>query len=70
MLLGRFSSDRRDDYRQMIEVNLLGAITSTEVLLDQLKDGGGDVVNVSLVAGRTARPGNGVYAAMKWGLNG
>src|SRR3954452_20967043 len=54
----------------MIEVNLQGAITTTEVLLDQLKDGGGDIVNISSVAGRTARAGNGVYAATKWGLNG
>jgi NADP-dependent 3-hydroxy acid dehydrogenase YdfG len=70
MLLGPFDSNQRDDYRQMIEVNLLGAITATEVFLDQLKDGGGDVVNISSVAGRTARAGNGVYAATKWGLNG
>jgi NADP-dependent 3-hydroxy acid dehydrogenase YdfG len=70
MLLGPFATDQRDDYRQMIEVNLLGAITATEVFLDQLKDGGGDVVNISSVAGRTARAGNGVYAATKWGLNG
>jgi NADP-dependent 3-hydroxy acid dehydrogenase YdfG len=70
MLLGPFSSDQRDDYRQMIEVNLLGAITATEVFLDQLKTGGGDVVNISSVAGRTARAGNGVYAATKWGLHG
>jgi NADP-dependent 3-hydroxy acid dehydrogenase YdfG len=70
MLLGPFSSDQRDDYRQMVEVNLLGAITATEVFLDQLKDGGGDIVNISSVAGRTARAGNGVYAATKWGLNG
>jgi NADP-dependent 3-hydroxy acid dehydrogenase YdfG len=54
----------------MVEVNLLGAITTTEVFLDQLKDGGGDIVNISSVAGRTARAGNGVYAATKWGLNG
>jgi NADP-dependent 3-hydroxy acid dehydrogenase YdfG len=54
----------------MIEVNLLGAITATEVFLDQLKDGGGDVVNIFSVAGRTARAGNGVYAATKWGMNG
>ena len=54
----------------MIEVNLLGAITATEVFLDQLKNGGGDIVNISSVAGRTARPGNGVYAATKWGING
>jgi NADP-dependent 3-hydroxy acid dehydrogenase YdfG len=70
MLLGPFSSEQREDYRRMIEVNLLGAITTTEVFLDQLKDGGGDLVNISSVAGRTARAGNGVYAATKWGLNG
>ncbi|GAB2723842.1 SDR family oxidoreductase [Arthrobacter bambusae] len=70
MLLGPFSSDQHEDYRQMIEVNLIGAITATEVFLDQLRDGGGDLVNISSVAGRTARPGNGVYAATKWGMNG
>jgi NADP-dependent 3-hydroxy acid dehydrogenase YdfG len=70
MLLGPFDSDQRDDYRQMIEVNLLGAITTTEVFLDQVKDAGGDIINISSVAGRTARSGNGVYAATKWGING
>ena len=71
MLLGPFGSEQRADYRQMIEVNLLGAITTTEVFLDQLRaDGGGDLINISSVAGRTARPINGVYAATKWGMNG
>jgi NADP-dependent 3-hydroxy acid dehydrogenase YdfG len=70
MLLGPFDSQQRDDYRQMVEVNLLGALTATEVFLGQLKDGGGDIVNISSVAGRTARAGNGVYAATKWGMNG
>jgi NADP-dependent 3-hydroxy acid dehydrogenase YdfG len=54
----------------MVEVNLLGAMTATEVFLDQLRDGGGDLVNISSVAGRTARPGSSVYNATKWGLNG
>ncbi|KXO91266.1 SDR family oxidoreductase [Tsukamurella pseudospumae] len=70
MLLGPFSSERRDDYRRMIGVNLLGAITATEVFLDQLTDGEGDLINISSVAGRTARATNGVYAATKWGMNG
>ena len=70
MLLGPFGPDQRADYRQMIEVNLLGAITATEVFLDQLRDGGGDLVNISSVAGRTARIGNAGYAATKWGMNG
>lgn len=71
MLLGPFSTEQHRDYRAMIEANLLGAITATEVFLDQLKDGGGgDIVNISSVAGRTARAGKGVYAATKWGTNG
>jgi len=70
MLLGPFRTDQRDDYRQMIEINLLGAITTTEVFLDQLTSGEGDIINISSVAGRTARAGNGVYAATKWGING
>jgi NADP-dependent 3-hydroxy acid dehydrogenase YdfG len=70
MLLAPFTDEGHDDHRRMIEANLLGAITVTEVFLDQLRDGGGDLVNLSSVAGRTARPGNAVYAATKWGLNG
>ena len=70
MLLALFSSEQRSELRQMVEVNLLGAMTTTEVFLDQLRDGGGDLVNISSVAGRTARAGNAGYAATKWGLNG
>jgi len=70
MLLAPFSSEQKTEIRQMVETNLLGAITTTEVFLDQLRDGGGDLVNISSVAGRTARPGNAVYAATKWGLGG
>jgi NADP-dependent 3-hydroxy acid dehydrogenase YdfG len=66
MLLGPFGSEQRADCRQMIEVNLLGAIATTEVFLDQLRaGGGGDLINISSVAGRTARPTNGVYAVTK-----
>ena len=45
-------------------------MTATEVFLDQLRQGGGDLVNISSVAGRTARAGNAAYAATKWGING
>jgi NADP-dependent 3-hydroxy acid dehydrogenase YdfG len=69
MLLGPFNSEAHDDHRRMIEANLLGAMTVTEAFLDQLRDGG-DLVNLSSVAGRTVRPGNAVYAATKWGMNG
>ena len=70
MLLAPFTSEQRAEQRQMVEVNLLGAMTATEVFLDQLRDGGGDLINISSVAGRTARAGNAAYAATKWGMNG
>ena len=70
MLLGPFGTDQRAEARRMVEVNLLGAMTATEVFLDQLRDGGGDLMNISSVAGRTARAGNAAYAATKWGMNG
>ena len=70
MLLGAFSTDQRAEIRQMVEVNLLGAMTATEVFVDQLREGGGDLVNISSVAGRTARAGNAAYAATKWAING
>ena len=68
MLLAPFTSEQTAEIRQMVEVNLLGAMTSTEVFLDQLRDGGGDLINMSSVAGRTARAGASVYNATKWGL--
>ena len=70
MLTAPFSSDQREEHRRMVETNLLGAMTATEVFLDQLRDGGGDLVNVSSVAGRVAPAGFAAYAATKWGING
>src|SRR3954469_15823056 len=70
MLLGPFGSSQRVEQRQQVEVNLLGAMTATEVFLDQLRAGGGDLVNISSVAGRVAGPGGAAYHATKWGVNG
>ena len=57
MLTAPFSSDQREEHGRMVEINLLGAMTAAEVFLDQLQDGGGDLVNVSSVAGRVAPAG-------------
>jgi NADP-dependent 3-hydroxy acid dehydrogenase YdfG len=71
MLTAPFTSDQREEHRRMVETNLLGAMTVTEVFLDQLRAGdGGDLVNVSSVAGRVAPEGFAAYAATKWGMNG
>jgi len=71
MLTAPFTSDQREEHRRMVETNLLGAMTATEVFLDQLRaNGRGDLVNVSSVAGRVAPAGFAAYAATKWGMNG
>ena len=71
MLLGPFGREQAAETRRMLEVNLLGAMATTEAFLDQLRGKGhGDLVNVSSVAGRLARKGSSVYNATKWGLNG
>jgi len=71
MLTAPFTSDQREEHRRMVETNLLGAMTVTAVFLDQLRaNGGGDLVNISSVAGRVAPAGFAAYAATKWGMNG
>ena len=71
MLTAPFTSDQREEHRRMVETNLLGAMTVTEVFLDQLRaNDGGDLVNISSVAGRVAPAGFAAYAATKWGING
>ena len=61
MLLAPFSADQAAETRRMVETNLLGAMTATEVFLDQLREGGGDLVNIFSVAGRTSTAGRSPY---------
>ncbi|MBB2720270.1 UNVERIFIED_ORG: NADP-dependent 3-hydroxy acid dehydrogenase YdfG [Rhizobium etli] len=70
MLTAPFASDQRSEHRQMVETNLLGAMTVTEVFLDQLRANKGDLMNISSVAGRVAPAGFAAYSATKWGING
>jgi NADP-dependent 3-hydroxy acid dehydrogenase YdfG len=70
MRLSHFETGLEDEWRTMIDTNLTGALAATAAFLPQLVDGGGDIVNVSSVAGRKARETGSVYSATKWGLNG
>jgi NADP-dependent 3-hydroxy acid dehydrogenase YdfG len=70
MLNSPFRAGLVDEWRTMLETNLLGVLQATHVFVDDLCAGGGDVVNISSVAGRKARPVSGVYAATKHGVTG
>jgi clavulanate-9-aldehyde reducatase len=71
MLLGPIQGADTGEWRTMIDVNLLGLLYCTNVALPIMRDGGGgDIVNVSSVAGRVASLGSGVYNMTKWGVVG
>ena len=69
MLLGPVEGADTSEWRRMIDVNLLGLLYCTHAALPVMHEqGGGHVVNVSSVAGRTARAGSAVYNLTKWGV--
>jgi clavulanate-9-aldehyde reducatase len=71
MLLGPLQGADPEEWRTMIGVNCLGLLYCTHYALPLMRDGGGgDVVNVSSVAGRVAALGSGVYNMTKWGVVG
>ena len=70
MLLGTIVGADTEDWRRMIQTNVMGLMYMTSAAIDgMVAQGSGDVVNVSSVAGRTARKGAGVYNASKWAVN-
>jgi clavulanate-9-aldehyde reducatase len=70
MLLGPVDAADTADWRRMIGVNLLGLLYCTHAALPLMgESGGGDVVNVSSVAGRRADAGAAVYNMTKFGVH-
>jgi NADP-dependent 3-hydroxy acid dehydrogenase YdfG len=69
MLLGPVDGADTEDWRTMVNVNLLGLLYCTHAALPLMREGGrGDIVNVSSVAGRSANAGSAVYNLTKFGV--
>ena len=69
MLLGPITDADLEDWRRMINTNVLGLMYVTHAALPHMKTrNAGHIVNISSTAGRTARAGAGVYNASKWGV--
>lgn len=69
-LLGAIDGADTSDWRRTFDLNVLGLLYVTHATLPLLKaQGSGHIVNISSVAGRTARAGSGIYNASKWGVN-
>lgn len=75
MLLGPVTDAPLTEWQRMVELNLLGLLYCAHAALPHLKRAAGDqprqvadLVNISSVAGRAARLGNGVYSLTKHGV--
>lgn len=70
MLLGPVAGADISEWRRMIDVNLWGLLVCTHAALPLIEaSGGGDVVNLSSVAGRRADAGAAVYNMTKFGVH-
>ncbi len=66
---GPVESVSADDLAAMIDVNLKAPICLCKLAIKYLKDaGGGAIINVASLAGRTPVPGAATYSATKFGL--
>ena len=71
MLLGGVDGADVSEWRRMLEVNLWALLICTHAALPLIAEGGGgDIVNVSSVAGRRADAGAAVYNMTKFGVHG
>jgi NADP-dependent 3-hydroxy acid dehydrogenase YdfG len=71
MLLGGVDGADTSEWRRMLDVNLWGLLICTHAALPLIgRSGGGDIVNVSSVAGRRADAGAAVYNMTKFGVHG
>jgi NADP-dependent 3-hydroxy acid dehydrogenase YdfG len=71
MLLGPVEGVDTEQWRRMVDVNVLGLLYCTQEAMPLIRDsGGGHIVNVSSVAGRQATFGAAVYNLTKWGVVG
>jgi NADP-dependent 3-hydroxy acid dehydrogenase YdfG len=71
MLLGPVDGADVAEWQRMVDVNVLGLLYCTREAMPVIRDsGGGDIVNLSSVSGRTASLGQAVYNLTKWGVVG
>jgi clavulanate-9-aldehyde reductase len=69
MLLGQIEGADTEDWRRMIDTNVLGLMYLSHAALPHLLASKGTLVQISSTAGRVARSGSGVYNASKWAVN-
>lgn len=68
---GNVENADTEQWRRVIEVNLLGTLYTCSAAIGPMRaQGGGDIINVSSIAGRRAAATFGPYSTSKFGLTG
>lgn len=71
MLLGPIVGADTEDWRRMVNTNVMGLLYATHKVLPGMRERqSGHIVNISSTAGRIATLNAGVYNLTKWGVNG
>jgi len=70
-LFGPSHEKTEEDWDRVLSTNLKSIfLVSKAVIPSMIRQGKGDIINISSLAGRNTFPGGGLYCASKWGLQG
>jgi len=70
-LFGPAHEKSEEDWDRVLSTNLKSVfLVSRAVVPTMIRQGGGDIINISSLAGRNTFAGGGLYCASKWGVQG
>ena len=70
-LFGPVHEKSEEEWDRLMATNLKSVfLASKAVVPGMIQRGGGDIINISSLAGRNVFAGGGIYCASKWGLQG
>ncbi|HJH55045.1 MAG TPA: SDR family oxidoreductase [Brachyspira hyodysenteriae] len=70
MLLGNIDKQSYEEWKNMINVNVNGILTTTNVILpDMIKRNEGTIINISSIAGKKTFTNHGIYCGSKFAVH-
>ncbi len=70
-VFGPVQEKSEDDWDRVMNTNLKSVfLVSRAMIPGMIRNGGGDIINISSLAGKNVFAGGGIYCASKWGLQG
>ena len=71
MLLGSIESQSADEWKTMLDVNIMGVMNGMKIVMNDMKARkSGTIINVSSIAGVQPFPTHAAYCASKYGVTG